>query len=323
MTNPAIRYSCLLAVVPGVALAAGAINGPLAGYAADPVRPQLRPIFGVPGALTFGNPIALPDGVTRIHLAPGQDFALVERAGAAPAVLALKDGVVDSVASIDGAMATPDWVAFSAAGGSALLYASSGRMQAISGLPGAPRIAMDLDASALPEAFRAGALSDDGTLVLGASGSSVYRLSQDGGSQLVLSVNAVASVSILRDGTSAVVADSGAGSIHLLRNLTSSPVSSVLASGLDGIGAIAASWDGSAVFAARTDGISSVDLASGAVQTFGSAASPVSLLPLRNRDTFLISARPNQPGWMFYRDGSAGRVVFIPAVPAVAREAVR
>jgi hypothetical protein len=44
------------------------------------------------------------------------------------------------------------------------------------------------------------------------------------------------------------------------------------------------------------------------------------LIPLRNRDTFMISAKAHQPGWVFYRDGLDCRTVFIPAARVATRE---
>jgi hypothetical protein len=129
----------------------------------------------------------------------------------------------------------------------------------------------------------------------------------------------IVSVAIFRNGTDAAVSDRGTGSIHLLRNVSSTPAGQVLASGLKGLGKLYPSWDGQTIFVARPgiEAVSSIDLASGEIQSCDSVRAPVTLDPLRNRDTFLISARPHQPGWIFYRDGDMGRVVFVPAANPV------
>jgi hypothetical protein len=258
----------------------------------------------------------VPEGVTRVHLPPGQDFALVERSGAGLGILHLVAGKVNQVVAVEGAMAQTNWVAFSLAAGSAVLCSSSsGRLQVLNGLPDAAHVAMELDTTTLPEPPRTAAVSDDGQTLLVASARSVYRVGQDGSAQLLKTGREIVSIAIVRNGLDAVVWDGGAGSIHYLQNVSSAPVDRLLASGLKGFGKLYPSWDGETLFLARleTKGVSSIDVASGEIQVLDSAVVPLTLEPLHNRDTFLISGRPHQPAWIFYRDGSSGRVVFVPA----------
>jgi hypothetical protein len=127
------------------------------------------------------------------------------------------------------------------------------------------------------------------------------------------------SIALFPNGADAAVSDRGTGSVHLLRNVSSEPVERELASGLRGLGRLYPSWDGGTLFVTRpgSKAVSWIDLASGEVQSCDSAAVPVILDPLRNRDTFLISARPHQPGWILYRDGDMVRVVFVPGANEV------
>ena len=341
MARNALYRFCFLTVTAGMLPGASTITGPVAGYAVASSGPELRAIFGVPGSYRFSDPLPLPDGVTRIHITPGQDFALVERGDAGLGILFLSGGTVDRVAAVDGAMATADWVAFSPRARSAILFSSSAhRLQVLSGLPDGPRLVMDLDATNLPERPVVGGLSDDSQVLLVASRRAVYRIPPDGATQLLLSAEEIVSLAILRNGTDAVVAERrtgpvlgtrhpgrdtredlavkerGTGSVHLLQNITSTPTTRELASGWEGIGELYPSSDGGTIFVARpgAKAVSSIDVPSGEVQSLDSDVLPISLQPLRNRDTFLISAEPHQPGWIFYRDANAGRVVFIPAV---------
>jgi hypothetical protein len=319
MKSLVLRRFLLPVMTAGLSCAAGSISGPVAGYVADSSRAQLRTILGVPGAFSFSEPLPLPEGVTQVRLAPGQDFALVERANSAPGVLFLNAGAVDRLATINGAMPSADWIAFSPGAGSALLFSAvAHRVQVLNGLPDAPQVSLDWDAATLPEQPTMGAVSDDGSLVLVASGTSVYRVSRDGAAQVVLSAGGIQSLTVLRNGVDAAVSDPTTGSVYLVRNAASTPEARVLASGLDGIGTVFPAWDGQSLFVARpgVESVSSIDLASGEVRSFPSSVAAVGLLPLRNRDTFLISAKAHQPGWIFYQDGTAGRVVFIPAQAA-------
>lgn len=320
MARSALGWCWLLAAMAGLLPGATTITGPVAGYVAESSGPAMRAIFGVPGAFRFSDALPLPEGVTRVHLSPGQDYALVERVDSGLAILYLSGGTVDRVTAVAGAMAAADWVAFSPAAGSAILFSSSAsRLQVLSGLPVTPRVVMELDTTTLPEQPRTAAVSDDGQTLLIASRHSVYLIPRDGAPQLLMSAGEIVSLAIFRNGTDAAVSERSTGSIHLLQNVSSSPVERVLASGLKGLGKLYPSSDGGTIFVARpgTKAVSSIDLASGEIQSFDSAAAPVMLDPLRNRDTFLISARPHQPGWIFYRDGNTGRVVFVPAANRV------
>jgi hypothetical protein len=241
----------------------------------------------------------------------------VERADSGLAVLSLCGAKVDLVTAVDGALTTPDWVAFSPQAGSAILFsASASRLQVLAGLPDTPRVAMELDTTTLPGPPRNGAVSDDGQTLLIAAGRGVYLVPAAGGAaQLLLPAIEVVSLALFRNGVDAAVWDGGTGSIHHLQNVSSAPAERVLASGLKGVGKLYPSWDGGKLFVVKpgAKGVSSIDLASGEIQSFDSSAAPVTLDPLRNHDTFLISARPHQPAWIFYLDGTAGRVVFVPA----------
>ena len=200
-----MRIHWLLLLAPGLFAADAGLSGPIAGYLADPTRPILRAISGVPGAYLLGDPIALPAGLTRLHLAPGKDFALAESGDAPPAVLFLAAGAVDRLIPLSGVMPSAEWVAFSTGAASAVLFSSAaGRLQVVTGLPDSPQVAFDLDASTLPEQPLSAAVSDDAKLVVMSSANSVYRLSAGGAPQLLLSAGRIASVAVLPNGEVAV-----------------------------------------------------------------------------------------------------------------------
>ena len=328
MTRIAINGSLLFVTVAGLVSAADSLSGPVAGYIAGSPKAELRAILGVPGSFLFSDPLSLPDGISIIRMAPGQDFALVERRRGGAAAMVLGGGAVDHVTPLEGVMATAGWAVFSLGGRSAVLCSStSDRLQVVTGLPDAPQLALDLDAALFPEPPVTAALSDDGSLVLVASSRSVYLLSQAATPQLLMSGGRIGALAVLRNGKDAVAVDRSTGSVHLLEGAASAPTPRVLVSGLDEPGQVFPSPDGKTLFLA-TPGrltVSWIDLASGEVHPSeppgADAVAPVDLMPLRSRDTFLISARPRQPAWIFYRDGNVGHVVFVPAVST--KESVR
>ena len=316
----------LLLILAAAAPAAETIGGPVAGYVAGS-KPELRAIGGVPGSFVYSDPLPLPDGTTRVRVAAGQDFALVERRDAAPEAVVLRGGLVDHMTELGSLMPAADWVAFSLSARSAVLFSSStNRLQVVTGLPDAARVLMDSDAATFPEPPVAAAVSEDGSLVLVASSRSVFVMPADGAPRLVLSGTRIRSLAVLRNGADAVAGDDGTGSVHLLTAVGGpAPAARVLASGLYLLGDLYPSADGASLFVARPGArtISWIDMASGAVESMQSDVPLSGLTPLRNRDTFLIAARPRQPGWVFYREGNAGRVVFIPAAVKTAQESVQ
>jgi hypothetical protein len=320
MAKTIISFCSLPILMAGLLSGAVNLTGPVAGYVAGPAQPELRAITGVPGSYLFSEPLSLPPGTTRVHLAPGREFGLIERGAAGLAVLYLAGGEVDRVEALDGALPAADWAAFSPGAASAILFSSSlQRLQLLTGFPTAPRLARELDATVLPEPPRMAGVSDDGNLLVVASGHSVYLVPTTGPAQLLLSVGEILSVAVLPNGTDVVLAERSTDSIHLLHNAASSePAIRVLASGLPGIGVIYPAADGAAIFVARpgAQAVSSVDVVSGLVRTFPAGVAPVQLTPLLNRDTFLITGRPRQPTGVFLCDRNEGRTVFIPAAQA-------
>jgi len=318
--KPAPLHRFLLPILTPVLMSAAvSLSGPVAGYLSNASGTELRAITGVPGAFGFSDPITLPDEVTRVRVAPAQDYALAERGTGDPAILFLAGGAIDHQLPAAGLMPAADWAAFSPTATAAILYAASAnRLQVVSGLPNSPQILLDLDTTTLPEAPLTAAVSDDGKLVLVASGQAVYRIPQKGAAQLVLSAGEVVSLAVLRNGTDAVVSDRSTASVHLLQNVASSLTTHVLVSDLAGIGKLNPSADGATLFVAQpgAKAVSIIDLASGAVQSSSTDVPPEEFYPLRNRDTFLISAKPGEPGWIYFRDGTAGRAAFVPAVKA-------
>jgi hypothetical protein len=168
----------------------------------------------------------------------------------------------------------------------------------------------------LPEQPAAAAVSDDGNILLAASRSAVYLIPPGGAAQIALSGEKIHSLAMMPDGKGAVAAEGATGSVYLLQGLTSALVARTLVSGLEGIGKVQPAWDGATVFVAqpRARTVSIVDVVTGATQSFAVDVPPVALDPLGIRDAFLISSRPGETGWIFLRNGSDARAVFVPAV---------
>ena len=193
MTLRSLVVSLVAAAVPAAAQP-GQLSGPLAGYVYDQTVSALRPVRGVPGAATLGDPLAL--GITPVagFVAPRQDLA----------VMVSSDGVTHwynlsgsgaSEVSASGPIATPGQVVFSPSGTAAALIAGRS-VQVVTGLPASPAPAgrVILEAGTLPLVLPRApvgeatwlAVSDDGAWLLVASAGQLRLLAVASGNSLAL-----------------------------------------------------------------------------------------------------------------------------------------
>jgi hypothetical protein len=293
------------------------------GYVAASSPRELRAILGVPGAAVFSDPLLLPEDVTRVRVAPGQSYALIERNNQETAVLPLSGGLAGAAVAIGGALQAADFVSFSPSGRSAILIsATAGRLQAITGLPELPQVVEDLDVSALPETPCAAAISDDAGSVLLSSSRTVYLLSPDGSTRFVGAVADGASLAFLPSSGKAAIADRAVGSVYLFQPQTGGSLVSLVATGLNTTGEITASADGELLYVTDPGGqhIQSVKVLSGEVRSFDLPVPPLKMDRLKSTDTFLISTEVGRPGWILFRDGNNLSTAFIPAISSIFTE---
>jgi len=284
----------------------------------------VRGILGVPGAAVYSGPLVLPAGIERVHLAPSHAYALVEFSDRQISVLPLNGLSVGAVVAINGALPVADLVAFSPSGLSAVLFSgSAGRLQVVTGLPDKPRIAQDLDATALPELPSSVAISDDASSVLLSSLAAVHRLLPDGSARVVVTVQSGASLAFIPKSANAAIADRAAGSVYLFDAQTGGLFPNTISAGPTTVGEVSASSDGEMLFITDADGrrIWSLHLLSGEVRSLELPARPVIVDRLKNADSFLVSSEPGQPGWILYYQSTGMRAVFIPTAARVARRA--
>jgi hypothetical protein len=278
--------------------------------------PELRVILGVPGAAVFSEPLSLPRRTTRLRLAPGQQYAIIESADETPAALLLNGAATGGIVTIPGAARAFDFVSFSPSGRSAVLISQAfGRLQVIDGLPQTPQLVQDIDLSLLPELPGNAAVSDDAGFVLLSSAGAVYLLLPDGSTSIVAEVTQLASVTFLPNGANAAIGDPGTGSLYLCQNLAGGMAPALLPFGLPGLARITPSSDSQTIYVTDTQRprIWAVSVASGAVRQFDLQVNAASIDLLRNADIFLISSEPGLPAWILFRQADDARIVFVPA----------
>jgi hypothetical protein len=289
------------------------LGRPVLGYVAQPSPLELRAIFGVPGSAVLSEPLALPKNASRLRLAPGQGYALVEMAAGDPQVLPLGNSEA-TASTIPGALEKADFAAFSPKGQAVVLYShSTARLQVITGLPGAPLIAWEVDTSAFVEQPLDAAISDDAATVLLTSSGAVYQLVAGGIPRQLLSVNGAAALAFLPNSPQAAIADRGAGMLYVWQNSGSARQ---LTGGLTGVGGMVPAADGQGLWltnpAANT--VSWLSLNNAERRTFGVPVSPSKLDKLPYRDMFLIASDPDEPAWFVFQQDGEALSSFVPAV---------
>lgn len=149
------------------------VGAPPLGLVPDGV--QVRPVYGIPAAAEVAAPIDYGRKFSTIAVSPSYRFALAADA-ASGAVFLLSS----SAAPLAGASPNPDRIVLSPRGSAAALwFASAGRLQIVSGLPGSPSI-QNVDAALVGELPAALAVADDGTLAAGAFSDGLYAFGAGG-----------------------------------------------------------------------------------------------------------------------------------------------
>jgi hypothetical protein len=242
-------YACGLLALANLAAwdlqAQNALWGPVIGYVLASGSQSIRPLNGIPGASTLGNPINLPFSVVRAAFEPRTDAALVVSgedgspiywitglSASNPAVLRLVDAVPGA-----------DRIVFNESGSAALLYSiSHSDFQVVDHLNDAPRVSPPVTFSNAGT-VNALALSADAQLALVGvtfpNGGQVLAIHIDGSDQgvyrSVLQLTEPSAIRFLHGGTDAAIADHTENKIYLLQDAGNAAVPSSVADDRDGV----------------------------------------------------------------------------------------
>ena len=308
-----------LPLLPAGAQGMASVAGPSLGFAYDASLGAIRPIRGIPGAAILDDPIDAGFAFAAAAISPRQDYALALSADDGQVrLIRFQNGGLTAL-FVNNAMVSPDRMIFSPSGRAAVLYQqSSGRLQVLAGLPEAPT-AQDAGTLVFTGSQAGIAVSDDGALVLLASGGQdsdpVWLLAPGGNLlQLPLPGSSVA-VSFRRDSHDAL-ALTRTGDLYLARNVdtsldlrqvhagdeqTSSPV------------AVQFSSNGARAYTANATGtLAAFDLATGAANMVSCQCGPTGLQPLNSGMLFRLNEISNLPLLLLDGSGAAPRVWFVP-----------
>lgn len=320
--NPAHPYAVAAArTTPADAPRQSSLTRPLLGCLTSPAPLELRCFQGVPGAAVISDPLPLPEGVTRIHLAPKAAYAFLERAGQPLGIGSLSSLESGSDAATETLLRSADLVAFSPSGHrAALLSMEAGQLQVISGLPDSPHIEQELSRSSLPESLTGLAIADLPGLVLVSSEHSVLQLLPEGLCLPLLRVHGRSLLAFLPRSATAAIADQ-AGTVQLLDLNTGASRTILQDFGLNSLGALSPGEDGQSLYVTDPENqrILSLSVQTGEIKVFDFPFRLNRLDELINANGFLISAAPGRPCWIWFRVGGEMRTVFVPAAGVSAR----
>jgi hypothetical protein len=223
-------------------------------------------------------------------------------------------------AAVPGAWPAPALVVFSPAGTAAALYDSgAGRVQILTGLPDAAAVQSDIDISALAGPVAALAVDDAGTSLFLAAGAaetvSLYRIGADGAPQFLASFRSVAALSLSVNGREALLADSAAGAVYVIRDLRGAGRIETIASARDGLGApigVESDSAGRIFVADQTGNLTILDRGRGSAVSLPCSCAPTGLFRLAGTATFRLTEPSGAPMWVLDASGADPRVVAIP-----------
>ncbi len=302
---------------------------PMLGFVSSQSPAQLRPILGIPGSARLGNPLSLPASVTRIHVAPGQAFALVEEGPSHPlSIVSLQGLALETrtlaAAPISGAMSQIDLLAFSPSGRSAVTYSrQTNQLQVLAGLPKSPRVALNFESLVIPAPLQKLAVSDDAAMVLLSNDAgSVYSVSRGMALSAVHYSPDISALEFIAHTPDALIFDRSLNAASFLHDSKIKPVAlGPTAAGLCQPEAGVSTADGRTILVAcpAQHAILSVDRASGLTRVHHMSNAPTALNRLRADDVFLMSPPEGGTYWLFVW-GPGGPVrFFIPAARDIAQ----
>ena len=298
------------------------LQAPVLGHVLDPEAGSLHRVNGIPGASSIGEALPLDFVVARATVAPSQDFAIVHDADGRILVVNLRVSPPTAVELTD-ALPGAEGAVISPASLRAALYASAtGKVQLLSDLTGTPAAGETMD---LPQGigeWTAFAISDRGVVLAAAAqadAGALYALNPGSGAARIGAFQRISALAFFAGRDDAVVADTAANEVVMIRDVIARRQSSVIASANDDIAnpfGVGVTADGKYVAAAVPGGVASIPVFGGVPVFTACACAPTSLVPLAGGDVFQLTEDIHAPV-RIARVGASSRVLFVPALPAI------
>ena len=321
----------LLVVLGGLAAQdRSSVSGPLVGFVFDKAA-GIRPVLGVPGAATLGQPVMRSSGLEAVVFSPARDYALAlaPRGGQ---VMLLRD--LSTPGAAVGLQVAPGAarVAISPSGDVAVLYYPEAQaVSVLTGFPDAPAVSWSLAAPYLAGGLGALAVSDEGSAVLIAAAgdqSPVWLLTPASGARFLSYVSSSPSLAFLSKSSDAVVADAGNSTVVLVRDPAGQAETTQIGGAAEGLSrpvAVTVTADNRRVLVANSAPASVVSLSLAGEEPLALTCNCVvtGLERLARGVTFRLSAPGESPLWLLDAASSPPRIVFVPDSAPVRRGAAR
>jgi hypothetical protein len=313
-----------LGVCPGIAQST--LTGPTLGLFFDPKAHAIRPIWGIPGSATAGQPVDVGFPLAAGMMSPAQDYALAVLGDGSMSTITFSPNG-PSTQPISGIAGAPDRMVTSPAGKSAALYyKNSASAQILSGLPNSPQVARQVDLSTLPNAPDVIAVSDDGSLLLvgvreNADGApaqgEVFLFTPDAAApRSIASVQHASAIAFLAQSHDALLADDVANSVTLVSDVVNGANVAWTFASLQLLApdSVLASPDRQSFLAgSSTNSIVAILDASGSnAVVVACDCAPAELLPLNAAATYQITEPASGLLWVLDGRMSYPRVFFVP-----------
>ncbi len=306
-----MRYA-ILSLMFGASLSAQAvIEGPVAGWVWNE-RTAFRAILGIPGAAVQSGSLRPPVPFAQVTISANEHFAIaITAADSSARVLSLGSG---ALRPIDGVPAGADGAVLSPSGRAAVLaFGSSRRLAVVTGLPGRPEFARDVDLTVegMPDAL---AISDDAGALLAAYRDNRLLLAFDeaGNRWRIPHQGEVRDVTFVSGTRDVMIA--GESGVWSVSNVTAIPEIRQVWSG--SALRVAASPDGrrAIVIGGGEDSLAILELASGEAGTLPCQCKATALTRL-SAGVYRIGGRDRGPLWILDLESAQPRPLFVPAGP--------
>lgn len=319
-------------IIPWIAFAASlpaqtsALSGPSLGFVYDSDAKAIRPILGIPGAASLGQPLDLGITVVKAAISAQEDYLLAFSSDAALLLVRSDNGAIstDTNMSIAG---VPDLIAISPAGQSAVLYyRQKAVVQVLTGLPKALNGPQTVDISGLPNSLDTLAITDDGQYVFAgipntttpdAQSGEVFIIPVDGTApRSLFQLGHASALSLLNNSGDMLVTDDAKNALYKITTVTgAASVSQVFGPDAQIAGPLAVlpSPDNQKYFVAAQSGkVVVLDVAGGDPVTLRCFCTPTVLHRLNGRASFQLTETADGLIWMLDWDPLEPRFLFVP-----------
>jgi len=297
------------------------LSGPVLGYVFNAPEGKLRPLRGVLGSATIGDPLPFDFVITQAWTLDKSHVVVSTSATSELLALSLETSPL-SVIAISRAPSDPSQASASVHGkAAAFYYAASQRIEIVTGLPGSPSVSQSIDLSFLRgQPLTHVAVSDDGTLVVysiaEADRESLYVWTPSASSRFVFSVVSVGGLAIAANGA-AIVTDRGANEVFAIPDARNAAVSHFLLGERDGVSRPAgvAISTNNEIYIANTGSANLVTLdSSGRLLRTQDCNCDISGLNLLRDSVFRLTDGLERAVYLLEASPSGDRILFIPAL---------